>query len=273
MIDIWKDIVIKETSKEINNGKLEEKNSIKVGTPKGESAKSEKLHRSSSVKFEKVSHVENVKVQKVEETPAQSVKVEKVSREVKKPGHNTSGPPKLTSMIKCNDTSRDKVRDMLYEALSKVSGEANDDMIDEVNACDPVRVAVTVESVLFENWGGATGAQKVKYRSLMFNLKDPKNPDFRRRVLLGHVEAEGLVNMTTAEMASDERRQENKKLEEKALFDCERGGALKATTDQFRCGRCGHRKTTYHQMQTRSADEPMTTYVTCVNCNNHWKFC
>jgi transcription elongation factor S-II len=26
------------------------------------------------------------------------------------------------------------------------------------------------------------------------------------------------------------------------------------------------------QMQTRSADEPMTTFVTCVNCGNKWKF-
>jgi DNA-directed RNA polymerase subunit M/transcription elongation factor TFIIS len=31
-----------------------------------------------------------------------------------------------------------------------------------------------------------------------------------------------------------------------------------AETDQFRCGKCGKRKATYYQMQTRSADEPMT---------------
>ena len=28
-----------------------------------------------------------------------------------------------------------------------------------------------------------------------------------------------------------------------------------------RCGKCGQRKCTYYQMQTRSADEPMTTFV------------
>ncbi|KAI9156906.1 hypothetical protein LWI28_013889 [Acer negundo] len=74
-------------------------------------------------------------------------------------------------------------------------------------------------------------------------------------------------------MASDERQRQNQQIKEKALFDCELGSAPKATTDQFKCSRCGQRKTTYYQMQTRSADEPMTTYVTCVNCNNHWKFC
>ncbi len=39
----------------------------------------------------------------------------------------------------------------------------------------------------------------------------------------------------------------------------------------FKCGRCKSLKTTYYQMQTRSADEPMTTFVTCTNCFNRWK--
>ncbi|KAI6698696.1 hypothetical protein NL676_018815 [Syzygium grande] len=69
--------------------------------------------------------------------------------------------------------------------------------------------------------------------------------------------------MTPDEMASDQRQRENHQIKEKALFDCERGGPPKATTDQFKCGRCGQRKTTYYQLQTRSADEPMTTFVTC----------
>jgi len=28
----------------------------------------------------------------------------------------------------------------------------------------------------------------------------------------------------------------------------------------------------YYQLQTRSADEPMTTFVTCLECDRHWKF-
>lgn len=44
------------------------------------------------------------------------------------------------------------------------------------------------------------------------------------------------------------------------------------TEGLFTCGRCKTKKTTYYQMQTRSADEPATTFVTCLNCNNRWKF-
>jgi transcription elongation factor S-II len=40
----------------------------------------------------------------------------------------------------------------------------------------------------------------------------------------------------------------------------------------FKCGKCKTYKTTYTQAQTRSADEPMTTFVTCLNCDNVWRF-
>ena len=39
----------------------------------------------------------------------------------------------------------------------------------------------------------------------------------------------------------------------------------------FKCNRCKSNKTAYYQLQTRSADEPMTTFVTCLNCDAHWK--
>ena len=42
-------------------------------------------------------------------------------------------------------------------------------------------------------------------------------------------------------------------------------------TDEFKCWKCGNRKCTYYQMQTRSADEPMTTFVCCLSCANRWR--
>ena len=80
--------------------------------------------------------------------------------------------------------------------------------------------------------------------------------------------------MRADELGSDSRREANDKMREHASKEAERGQHMnKATTDQFQCGKCRQRKCTYYQMQTRSADEPMTTFVTCVNCNNRWKFC
>ena len=39
----------------------------------------------------------------------------------------------------------------------------------------------------------------------------------------------------------------------------------------FQCRKCGSKKTSYYSLQTRSADEPMTNFITCIQCKNRWK--
>ncbi|KAI4331642.1 hypothetical protein MLD38_029810 [Melastoma candidum] len=304
VLEIWKKIVIEETTQNKKTSSLDDKmspkmeraNSIKVekglkacankvdGNFSAEKGNAEKV-RNGDIKISGAASqsghgkVHKNSVDRNTGVAEKAVKVERSSKEdkpassIKQSSHKSIAPPKLTSMVKCNDPVRDKIRELLAEAFAKVVSEADEYFRDEVNACDPIRVAVTVESTMFEKMGRSNGNQKFKYRSIMFNLKDPNNPDFRRKVLLGQVKPDKLITMTPDEMASDQRQRENNQIKEKALFDCQRGGPPKATTDQFKCGRCGQRKTTYYQLQTRSADEPMTTFVTCVNCNNHWKFC
>lgn len=48
---------------------------------------------------------------------------------------------------------------------------------------------------------------------------------------------------------------------------------VEASTDNFTCpnSKCRSTKCTYYQLQTRSADEPMTTFVTCIDCGKRWK--
>jgi transcription elongation factor S-II len=48
-------------------------------------------------------------------------------------------------------------------------------------------------------------------------------------------------------------------------------GNKSMATDQFLCTRCHKRECTYYEMQTRSADEPMTIFITCMNCGKHWR--
>jgi hypothetical protein len=42
-------------------------------------------------------------------------------------------------------------------------------------------------------------------------------------------------------------------------------------TDMFKCTKCGKRECTYYEMQTRSADEPMTQFIRCLNCGKQWR--
>lgn len=42
-------------------------------------------------------------------------------------------------------------------------------------------------------------------------------------------------------------------------------------TDMFRCSKCGKRECTFYTMQTRSADEGETVFVSCLNCGKKFK--
>lgn len=47
-------------------------------------------------------------------------------------------------------------------------------------------------------------------------------------------------------------------------------GDFSRATDKWMCHGCKQRKCTYYELQTRSADEPMTIFIHCLNCNKRW---
>lgn len=151
---------------------------------------------------------------------------------------------------------------------------------------------------MFKLFGETNPNYKAKFRQLFMNLKNVKNHDLRLGVLNGHISPERLCQMTSQvcnllapppvvgcqlcphraalalaqELASKELQEQRKALEEACLKEAIRGGQKQATTNMFRCHKCKKRECTYYQLQTRSADEPMTTFVQCTNCNNRWRF-
>ncbi|KAG2242824.1 hypothetical protein Bca52824_095330 [Brassica carinata] len=115
------------------------------------------------------------------------------------------------------DSKRDKVREILYKALSKVANEVVVvEMMQRVVSCDSWSVAASVESAMLERLGSFEGAQKAKYRSILFNMGDSSNPDLRRKVLFGEISGERLVTMEKEEMASNKIQMEVQKIKEKA---------------------------------------------------------
>ncbi|OBZ73319.1 hypothetical protein A0H81_06832 [Grifola frondosa] len=69
-------------------------------------------------------------------------------------------------------------------------------------------------------------------------------------------------------MASEEHKAADQKIAQENLFKTLGAEEVQAETDAFQCGRCKQRKCRYRHAQTRSADEPMTAFVTCTVCNN-----
>ena len=42
-------------------------------------------------------------------------------------------------------------------------------------------------------------------------------------------------------------------------------------TDLIKCGKCKNNKVSYQELQTRSGDESMTIFFTCIVCGHKWK--
>ncbi|NXV48579.1 TCEA3 protein, partial [Uria aalge] len=127
---------------------------------------------------------------------------------------------------------------------------------------------------VLELGGGSTDMKyRNRVRSRISNLKDPKNPGLRRNVLCGAIPPSLIARMTAEEMASDELKKLRNAMTQEAIREHQMAKTGGTVTDLFQCGKCKKKNCTYNQVQTRSADEPMTTFVLCNECGNRWKVC
>lgn len=44
-----------------------------------------------------------------------------------------------------------------------------------------------------------------------------------------------------------------------------------AMTNLFKCGKCKKRECMFQELQLRSCDEPMTLFITCINCGHRFR--
>ena len=109
-----------------------------------------------------------------------------------------------------------------------------------------------------------------RMRSVYMNLSNPSvSAMILEQLTLGTLKPENIAFMTHQEICPEKwdpliqakiKRDKNK-------YET----TIEAATDSFKCRKCHSNKCTYYQLQTRSADEPMTTFVTCIDCGNRWK--
>lgn len=109
---------------------------------------------------------------------------------------------------------------------------------------------------------------------IIHNLKDEKNEEFRENIINGKIKPEELCTMNSVDMLSKNKQKEIEKEKEKKVDEVrtdwqEKHGQV--TEGVYKCRVCGGRKTIQHEQQTRSADEPMTLFITCLNCKNTWR--
>ena len=111
----------------------------------------------------------------------------------------------------------------------------------------------------------------VNHRKLLSNIKlNPNAPLVLNELKSGSVLPQEVVFKTYRELDPElwEKIDINNK-ETALVFDLPQADEIEEGL--YKCGKCKSRKTTNYQKQTRSADEPMTVFVTCANCSNRWR--
>jgi len=207
---------------------------------------------------------ENSPPEKEEKSESDKEDDDKVQSEKPKKYTPVGVSMKTTPAQSTGDSVRNKCREMLYQALTV------GDVPEEVDA---VNIAGLVEECIYGEFDNTEMKYKNRIRSRYSNLKDAKNPNLRYKVLVGEVPPERIAVMTPEEMASDNLKLVRDKMQKENIKDAQLAVSGGTITDLLKCGKCKGRRCTYNQMQTRSSDEPMTTFAFCNDCGHRWKFC
>ena len=105
-----------------------------------------------------------------------------------------------------------------------------------------------------------------RLRSVHINLKNDK---LLEQVKTNEITAQALAFMTHQEMNPEHWRV---LIDQKIKRDVNKYTSnIQASTDMFTCKKCKSKRCTFYELQTRSADEPATIFITCLDCGTNMK--
>ena len=104
------------------------------------------------------------------------------------------------------------------------------------------------------------------FRNIYINLS---TPCVKQKMLDTNFNIEDLGYMTHFDLNPEKWKTllEIKKIRDENKYTPK----LEASTDDFTCPKCKSKRCSHYQLQTRSADEPMTTFVICLDCGKRRK--
>lgn len=121
---------------------------------------------------------------------------------------------------------------------------------------------------LVKKWENPTFTQIYidRLRMVFNNLSSPTIVD---GLISGDILPQAVAFMTHQEIQPDKWNPLIEKKTKRDASKCDK--KVGASTAMFTCSRCKSKNCTYYEMQTRSADEPATIFITCLNCDKHWR--
>ena len=141
---------------------------------------------------------------------------------------------------------------------------------DIYNSC----IKLSLERNIKRNWNNIIFKNLYMNRiiSIISNIdKDSyiKNDTFLNRIFNGDIDYKNISKISNVDMYPEAWQELINKKTKIDKLKYEKNQT--AMTSLFKCSKCKSNKCSYYEVQTRSADEPMTQFITCIECGNRWK--
>lgn len=178
-------------------------------------------------------------------------------------------------LIPDSDASTHKLRELCLRNMSFLEDKFSKDeiyLLEKAIFQTTLKLANTL--YIPRSWKSREFVEKYRQivRSVFSNIhpnSPVKNIRLITRVLEGEFPLTDIPSMSSYEMFPENWFSLKDKLLQREQKILE--GNKSRATDQFKCRRCNKRECTYYELQTRSADEPMTIFITCLNCGKEWR--
>jgi len=108
---------------------------------------------------------------------------------------------------------------------------------------------------------------KQRAKTMLINLKNI--PELITNLKTKKIKVEDISFYTHQELNPELWKE---LIDEKIKIDKNKYENCPKINSEFKCRKCQSNNCSYYQLQTRSADEPMTTFVNCLDCGNRWRF-
>jgi DNA-directed RNA polymerase subunit M/transcription elongation factor TFIIS len=103
-----------------------------------------------------------------------------------------------------------------------------------------------------------------RLRSIYFNL----TPKIISRILEKTLKPQDFAFMTHQEFCPEKWEE---LITKKHKRENSQNVSRQCPTDLFTCKKCSSKNCSYSELQIRSADEPATLFISCLDCGKHWR--
>ena len=162
------------------------------------------------------------------------------------------------------------------EIVSKIDKEINNDLISRkieksiYNYC----IQISWKKCIKKSWNNPIFKNLFLFKiiSIYSNIKSDsyiKNKEFKNKIISGEINPETVADLSSYDIFPEVWKElfDIKTKKDKLKYELK----PEAMTDVFKCRKCGSRSCSYYEVQTRSADEPMTQFINCLDCGNRWR--